>query len=104
MAGNLEVAFAVLTRNSADVAEVVDKLGGVIGLMRAAPALLKILKTVNEVNESVGEDEALPLQYGNKTKAKVIAFQKKHGLDPDGIVGDKTWAKAEELLPKVISA
>ena len=31
--------------------------------------------------------------FGPKTKAAVIAFQKKHGLTADGIVGPKTWAK-----------
>ncbi|MBR5583116.1 MAG: N-acetylmuramoyl-L-alanine amidase [Lachnospiraceae bacterium] len=31
--------------------------------------------------------------FGAKTKAAVIAFQKKHGLVADGIVGTKTWNK-----------
>jgi peptidoglycan hydrolase-like protein with peptidoglycan-binding domain len=31
--------------------------------------------------------------FGPKTKAAVIAFQKKHGLTADGIIGPKTWAK-----------
>lgn len=30
--------------------------------------------------------------FGPKTKAAVIAFQKKHGLYADGIVGKNTWA------------
>ena len=30
--------------------------------------------------------------YGPATKKAVQAFQKAHGLDADGIVGDKTWA------------
>lgn len=30
--------------------------------------------------------------FGPKTEAAVIAFQKSHGLVADGIVGDKTWA------------
>ncbi len=29
--------------------------------------------------------------FGQKTKAAVIAFQKKHGLVADGIIGQKTW-------------
>ena len=31
--------------------------------------------------------------YGTKTKIAVIAFQKKHGLQADGMVGKKTWQK-----------
>lgn len=30
--------------------------------------------------------------FGSKTKAAVIAYQASRGLDPDGIVGAKTWA------------
>lgn len=30
--------------------------------------------------------------FGKDTEAKTISFQKTHGLAPDGIVGDKTWA------------
>ncbi|MBR4501252.1 MAG: D-alanyl-D-alanine carboxypeptidase family protein [Clostridia bacterium] len=30
-------------------------------------------------------------QFGRATKAAVVLFQKQHGLDADGIVGEKTW-------------
>lgn len=30
-------------------------------------------------------------QFGKATKAAVVLFQKQHGLDADGIVGEKTW-------------
>lgn len=36
--------------------------------------------------------------YRTKTKNAVIAFQRKYGLKPDGIVGPKTRAKIAELL------
>lgn len=31
--------------------------------------------------------------FGSKTKAHVVAFQKKYGLKADGVVGTQTWAK-----------
>jgi len=34
--------------------------------------------------------------FGSQTEAAVIAFQKKHGLTPDGIVGSLTWAALEK--------
>lgn len=36
-------------------------------------------------------------EYGPKTKAAVIAFQRSKGVDADGIVGPRTW---ELLFPK----
>ena len=39
-------------------------------------------------------------EFGKKTKNAVIAFQKKYGLKPDGVVGPKTRAKIAELLKK----
>ena len=36
--------------------------------------------------------------FGKDTEAKTIAFQKTHGLVPDGIVGDKTWRAGLESL------
>lgn len=39
-------------------------------------------------------------EFGKNTKNAVIAFQKKYGLKPDGVVGSKTRAKIAELLKK----
>ena len=36
--------------------------------------------------------------FGNKTELAVKAFQKAHGLVPDGIVGTKSWAVLENLI------
>jgi peptidoglycan hydrolase-like protein with peptidoglycan-binding domain len=35
--------------------------------------------------------------FGEKTEATVIAFQKKFGLEADGIAGPETFAKMDEL-------
>ncbi len=35
--------------------------------------------------------------FGSKTKAAVVKFQRSRGLNPDGIVGQKTW---ESLRPR----
>ena len=32
-------------------------------------------------------------KFGNDTKTAVMAYQKKHGLTADGIVGLNTWKK-----------
>ncbi len=32
-------------------------------------------------------------RFGEQTEKAVIAYQRKNDLEPDGIVGDKTWAK-----------
>jgi len=37
--------------------------------------------------------------FGPKTKAAVIAFQKSKGLTPDGVVGPKTWAALRAAGP-----
>lgn len=36
--------------------------------------------------------------FGNGTRSAVVAFQNKHGLKADGIVGPKTWAALDEAV------
>lgn len=43
-------------------------------------------------------DVAVDGAFGKNTHAATIAFQKKHGLVQDGIVGDKTWKAGLESL------
>lgn len=40
-------------------------------------------------------------RFGLVTEAKVIAFQRSRGLDPDGIIGPKTWAALRSPNPAV---
>ena len=43
---------------------------------------------VKELGYTVGNVDGI---FGSQTKAAVIAFQKDHGLSPDGIAGKKLW-------------
>ncbi|HKH90435.1 MAG TPA: N-acetylmuramoyl-L-alanine amidase [Gemmatimonadaceae bacterium] len=39
--------------------------------------------------------------FGPQTEAAVRAFQREHGMVPDGIVGPKTWTRLDESVRKV---
>ena len=41
--------------------------------------------------------------YGNKSLAAVVSFQKKYTLKPDGIVGNMTYAKLIEVNRRKMS-
>jgi hypothetical protein len=50
---------------------------------------------VKTIQKAVG---AKPVdgEFGSATEAKVRAFQRSHGLTPDGVVGPKTWSSIHE--------
>lgn len=57
---------------------------------------------VEELQQKLNADGATPALvadgiFGPKTRAAAVAFQSKHGLDADGIVGPITWGKLDEL-------
>jgi peptidoglycan hydrolase-like protein with peptidoglycan-binding domain len=60
-----------------------------------------IQDALNEWNERVLLD-SLPLtldgRFGTKTKLRVEMFQRHHDLDPDGIVGPRTWEALRQYL------
>lgn len=63
--------------------------------------LLKLGSTGEDVNKLQIRLGIEPVgKFGNKTDAAVKGFQSAHGLTPDGIVGDATWAK---LFPPTLS-
>lgn len=53
------------------------------------PAVRAIQRALGKHGYKVGVDGG----YGAKTRKAVIAFQRKHKLRVDGVVGKKTWAK-----------
>ncbi len=92
----IEAALEVLANESSEVADVVSTIG-VGKLIKLAPAFYKIFSRIKKANADDPE-EAIPMQYGTATFAEIKAFQRKHGLDDDGILGDKTWLKIKQLL------
>src|SRR5262245_14890714 len=57
---------------------------------------------IEHLQTRLNEDGADPVldvngKYDAVTKAAVIAFQGRHGLKPDGIVGIRTWGVLDEL-------
>jgi putative chitinase len=62
-------------------------------------------ESVKLMQEKLGISPAVT-NFGPKTEEAVKAFQTKHGLTPDGIVGDKTWGmimgESVEVTPKPV--
>ena len=52
----------------------------------------KLQTRLNELGYDCGTADGI---FGNKTLNAVVKFQTLNGLDPDGIVGRKTWAKLD---------
>lgn len=97
---DLAGVFDVLMNNNKDIEDVIQKFGGIGNVIRAAPSLLRIMQTLSKHKDSVAAAEraANAIIYSEETRSKVEDFQRKHGLDPDGLVGDFTWGKVEALL------
>ncbi|ELS55692.1 putative Serine/threonine protein kinase [Streptomyces viridochromogenes Tue57] len=65
--------------------EFVVKQGEGGSQVREAQCLLRYLHGISEVGEVDGD-------FGPLTHAAVVSFQKRAGLDADGIVGPRTWS------------
>ena len=100
---NLEAAIKVIANNSSEVAELVQRFGGIANLLQALPAIYKIAGTIQKANADDPE-KAVPLQYGLQTFADVKVAQREFGFtgaDVDGIVGDATWREIRKRLNMV---
>jgi murein L,D-transpeptidase YcbB/YkuD len=97
---NFEGAIAVLSENRKDVEDLINKFGGIGNVILAAPSLIRIMRTLSQHKDPVKEVERIErvLAYNNETMDKVREFQKKNGLNADGIIGNQTWKKIEEFI------
>ncbi|MGB3637039.1 MAG: peptidoglycan-binding domain-containing protein, partial [Rivularia sp. (in: cyanobacteria)] len=83
--------------------ETLNGRGGMVRLRRVAqpneasrnPLSLRKRRYVKKLNFYSGTIDGI---FGSKTEEAVINFQKSQQLLPDGIVGEKTWAKLKEAL------
>ena len=99
---NIGDILTVLVKNSDDVEELVRRFGGVANLVKAGPAIYRIMNTIADRHpdntEQAAEQIEKVLYYSDATRERVRAFQKAHGLTADGLIGNRTWSKVEELL------
>ena len=54
---------------------------------------------LNSLGYDCGEADGV---FGTRTKNAVVRFQTDHQLDPDGVVGRKTWAALDSIQPAEI--
>jgi hypothetical protein len=50
-----------------------------------------VQERLNSATPSPAPPLAVDGIYGRRTKAAIVAFQRHHGLTPDGVVGQRTW-------------
>lgn len=75
-----------------------EEIGNFAGT-KLAQKYEKDIKWVQEsLNKLMGTKLIVDGDYGEKTKQAIISFQKKYGLQVDGVAGPITKAKMEELL------
>jgi lysozyme family protein len=66
----------------------------VLRLNNYVAAVFELQQMLNKTGANVVTDG----QFGGKTQAAVMQFQRKHRLTVDGIVGNLTWAKLREIV------
>lgn len=55
------------------------------------------VKTMQQLLSKAGSGLTVDGIFGNGTKSALIAFQRKYGLETDGVCGPQTWAKLIEV-------
>jgi murein L,D-transpeptidase YcbB/YkuD len=96
--------FDVLFSNRGEIEDIVARLGGLDAAMSfaagAGPDLMAIMATIAAHQDPVAAVAQVQtiLAYSQDTEDRVRAFQTAHGLEVDGIVGDETWSRVEELV------
>ncbi len=96
--------FDVLFSNRGEIEDIVERLGGLDAAMSfaagAGPDLMAIMATIAAHQDPVAAVAQMQtmLAYSQATEDRVRAFKTAHGLEVDGIVGDETWSRVEELV------
>jgi hypothetical protein len=92
----LPVLLSVLGRGKPNIESpiktVIDLIGGLTPEEREAPIEPIDVRAAQEKLAALGFDPG-PLDgfAGPRTKAAAKAFQEAHGLEADGLIGQKTW-------------
>ena len=88
MAGNIQGVSQVNVDNLTAPAGAEKDDRPILGLSSSGEFVKKVQAKVAVVADGI---------FGTKTEAAVRAFQSAHGLDPDGIVGPKTWRALDSV-------
>jgi len=88
MAGNIQGVSQVNVDNLTAPAGAEKDDRPILGLSSSGEFVKKVQAKVGVVADGI---------FGTKTEAAVRAFQSAHGLDPDGIVGPKTWRALDSV-------
>ena len=88
MAGNIQGVSQVNVDNLTAPAGAEKDDRPILGLSSSGEFVKKVQARVGVVADGI---------FGTKTEAAVRAFQSAHGLDPDGIVGPKTWRALDSV-------
>ena len=88
MAGNIQGVSQVNVDNLTTPAGAEKDDRPILGLSSSGEFVKKVQAKVGVVADGI---------FGTKTEAAVRAFQSAHGLDPDGIVGPKTWRALDSV-------